>query len=288
MKIEKKIKSKEDLTASKESFAASKECFAASKECLATSKEGLPASKQGLADLGKAFYAAVMQCLKVGGGLPVKETLPVEEGLKAKQGRTANKEGLKAYVHVDGSALKNPGGPGGWAAVISFKTASAGLDARKQDCELSGNVPSGPSVTNIRMEMLAMIEALKALPDGCDVTMYSDCEFLVKANRRHMDLKKNLDLWSELEAQKARVGYIRWRWEKGHAGNKQNERADALARSEAGKAYRPREALRPRKAKEGLAAKEGLPDFENKGTNPVKKKPPKARTVRDIFYKTGA
>ena len=146
-------------------------------------------------------------------------------------------------IHSDGACQGNPG-PGGWAAVLVSGAA------RK---EISGG---DPATTNNRMELIGAIEALKALREPCAVEFHTDSQYLRQGitswiaswKRRGwttVDKKpvKNADLWRELDA--ARQGHtVDWRWVKGHAGNAENERCDALAVAEVAqirKGYSPAE-----------------------------------------------
>ena len=95
--------------------------------------------------------------------------------------------------------------------------------------------------TNNRMELTAVIEALASLKRSCDITLYTDSEYVRKgitewilgwkqrgwktAARQPV---KNADLWQRLDALRA-LHKVDWRWVKGHAGDPGNERADALA-----------------------------------------------------------
>ncbi len=141
-------------------------------------------------------------------------------------------------VYTDGSCLRNPDGPGGYAAVI-VETKSG--TAR----ELSGGEPS---TTNNRMELRAGIEALRALPHPSVVDFYTDSQYMKNAFTKYWlrnwkrrgwvtatgEPVKNQDLWRALDEEFQRRT-VRFHWVKGHAGNRWNERCDELARSEAGK-----------------------------------------------------
>ena len=133
-------------------------------------------------------------------------------------------------VYTDGACKGNPG-PGGWGVL---------LRAGAQEKELWG----GEVVTtNNRMEMMAVIQALKALKRPCNVTVYLDSEYVRKGITEWMAgwkargwktatkaPVKNVDLWQEMDALLAGAGHqIEWHWVKGHAGDPGNERADALA-----------------------------------------------------------
>jgi ribonuclease HI len=98
-----------------------------------------------------------------------------------------------------------------------------------------------PATTNNRMELQAAISALTALKEPCDITLFTDSEYLRggitewlplwKVNHwRTADRKpvKNDDLWRQLDEVASRHS-INWQWLKGHAGNPDNERCDQLA-----------------------------------------------------------
>jgi len=136
----------------------------------------------------------------------------------------------EVVVYTDGACSGNPG-PGGWGAVLMSG------DRRK---ELQG---AEAQTTNNRMELRAAVEALAALKTQCAVTLYSDSAYLINAFQQNwlgrweqngwLTSKKqsveNKDLWRELIAL-SKKHRITWVKVKGHAGNKENERCDALAR----------------------------------------------------------
>ena len=142
----------------------------------------------------------------------------------------------KVDIYTDGACSGNPG-VGGWGAVLFYR------GVRK---EMSG---AEGQTTNNRMELTAMIRALSALKEDCEVTLYSDSAYCVdafnkgwiaswKANGwRTADKSevKNPDLWQELLALAVRhkVTFVKV---KGHSDNEHNNRCDALARA-AIKAY---------------------------------------------------
>lgn len=132
------------------------------------------------------------------------------------------------HVYTDGACSGNPG-PGGWGVLIQ-KNGTAQ--------ELCGG---DPDTTNNRMEMTAVIEALKALPANSEITLFTDSTYVIKGitewihgwkKRGWKNSQKkpvlNKDLWVELDGLVGRFE-ITWEWVKGHAGNPGNERADALA-----------------------------------------------------------
>jgi ribonuclease HI len=132
-------------------------------------------------------------------------------------------------IYTDGACLGNPG-PGGYGAVLIYK------GHRK---EFSGGFRL---TTNNRMEILAAVAALEALQQKCDVTLYSDSQYLVNAmqqgwamrwrahgwRRNKTGMALNPDLWARLLAC-AENHRVEFRWLRGHAGNPENERCDQLA-----------------------------------------------------------
>lgn len=132
-------------------------------------------------------------------------------------------------IYTDGGADPNPG-PGGWGAVL--------LRAETDPVELSGGTVE--KTTNNRMELTAAIEALSALEGPSRVVLYTDSTYLKQGIttwlpawrragwKRKSGALKNVDLWQALSRTVDRHR-IDWRWIKGHAGNRWNERADELA-----------------------------------------------------------
>ena len=133
-------------------------------------------------------------------------------------------------LFTDGACSGNPG-PGGWGAILRFNG---------HEKELSGGAPA---TTNNRMEMMAVIEGLKALTRPCRVAVYTDSTYVQKgmtewlAGWKAKDFKAkgggyrvNHELWRELD-ELARKHDVSWHWVKGHAGHPENERADELARN---------------------------------------------------------
>lgn len=139
------------------------------------------------------------------------------------------KERKQVTIHTDGGASGNPG-PGGWGAVLEWG------DHRK---ELSGGFRL---TTNNRMELTAAIRALEALKQPCDVTLFSDSQYVVNGMtkgwarnwrakgwmRNKKEPAVNPDLWAKLLDLDDRHD-VRWKWLRGHAGHEENERADRLA-----------------------------------------------------------
>jgi ribonuclease HI len=136
----------------------------------------------------------------------------------------------KVTIYTDGACSGNPG-PGGWGVLLRFG---------KHEKELSGGESE---TTNNRMEMTAAIEALKALKHPCQIEFYTDSEYLRKGitewmrgwKRRGWKTAakkpvKNQDLWRELDIV-IQEHQINWHWVRGHAGHRENERVDQLARA---------------------------------------------------------
>ncbi len=135
----------------------------------------------------------------------------------------------KITLFSDGSALGNPG-PGGYGVILRYG------DNEK---EISG---SEVHTTNNRMELLGVIEGLRALSQKCEVDVISDSSYVVKGinewlvNWIKRDFKKvkNPDLWRDY-IEVSRGHKINAIWVRGHDGHVENERCDILARDEAQK-----------------------------------------------------
>ena len=132
-------------------------------------------------------------------------------------------------IYTDGACSGNPG-PGGWGAILR-------KDATEKEL-FGGEVLT----TNNRMEMTAVIEALRALKGPVEARVHTDSQYVQKGisewihgwKRRgwktaNKEPVKNEDLWRELDRLAAQHK-IEWIWVKGHAGHVENERADVLAR----------------------------------------------------------
>ncbi|WP_456480523.1 ribonuclease HI [Nautilia sp.] len=133
----------------------------------------------------------------------------------------------KIEIFTDGSSLGNPG-PGGWCAILRYKGHEKILRGGES------------RTTNNRMELTAVIEALRALREPCEIDLYSDSSYVLKgidewlANwiRKNFKNVKNPDLWNEFvklsESHKINVN-----WVKGHSGHRENEICDKIAKEEA-------------------------------------------------------
>ncbi len=144
--------------------------------------------------------------------------------------------GKQVVIYTDGACSGNQFNdrqrPGGWGYVLLFGPF------RKEGRGYA------PDTTNNRMELQAAIEALKALKEKCQVTLYTDSQYLtnafnqgwltrwqrnnwVKSDRKPVE---NIDLWQEiLEQVSAKTTNFELIWVKGHANNELNNRANDLA-----------------------------------------------------------
>ena len=131
-------------------------------------------------------------------------------------------------IWTDGACKGNPG-PGGWGALLRSGHTEKALHGGELQ------------TTNNRMEMMAVLEALRALKRPCRVDLHVDSQYVMKGinewihgwrrrNWRKSDGKPvlNEDLWRQLDAEVSRHE-VAWHWVKGHAGDPGNERADLLA-----------------------------------------------------------
>lgn len=142
---------------------------------------------------------------------------------------------MKVTIYTDGSARGNPDGPGGYGTILSYIDGNGTEHLREYS-------QGYKKTTNNRMELLAAIVGLEALIRPCEVTLYSDSQYLVKAfnekwlegwikkgwKRGKNEPVKNVDLWKRLlkAMEPHKVEFV---WVKGHAGHPQNERCDVLA-----------------------------------------------------------
>jgi ribonuclease HI len=133
------------------------------------------------------------------------------------------------YLFSDGSALGNPG-PGGYGTIIRYKESEKILTGGESH------------TTNNRMELLGVIEGLRALKEPCKVEITSDSSYVVKGInewlegwiKRDFKKVKNPDLWKAyIEAAKGHK--IHAVWVRGHDGHDENERCDDIARNTAEK-----------------------------------------------------
>jgi len=131
-------------------------------------------------------------------------------------------------IYTDGACKGNPG-PGGWGALV--------VDGENKSEIFGGE----PSTTNNRMEILAVIMALKTIITDSEITVFTDSKYVQKgisewiANWKingwrtsNKKAVKNKDLWVELDSLTSQLK-INWMWVKGHSGHVGNDRADYLA-----------------------------------------------------------
>ncbi len=134
----------------------------------------------------------------------------------------------KVSIYTDGACSGNPG-PGGWAAILIY----GGTEK-----ELAGGEEL---TTNNRMELTAVIRALSALKEPCEVELTTDSSYVVNAvekgwlwawQKKNWQKKggpvKNPELWQEL-IPLIKTHNVRFTWVRGHAENEYNNRCDALA-----------------------------------------------------------
>lgn len=137
-------------------------------------------------------------------------------------------------IFTDGACSGNPG-PGGYGSLLRYD----GTTKEISGCERQ--------TTNNRMEMMAVIEALRLLKRPCKIIVTTDSQYVMKGMTLwiHGWIKKNWqntqkkpvlnkDLWEEM-LKLSKPHEIQWEWVKGHQGHLENERCDVLAREALGK-----------------------------------------------------
>jgi ribonuclease HI len=138
----------------------------------------------------------------------------------------------KVTIYTDGACSKNPG-PGGYASILMYNGHEKVISGGEKE------------TTNNRMEILAVIVALKALKETCEVDLYSDSQYVVDAfikdwitywqshnwKTSSKSAVKNVELWQELLSltKTHKVNFIKV---KGHADNEYNNKCDKIAREE--------------------------------------------------------
>ena len=134
----------------------------------------------------------------------------------------------KIIIYTDGACKGNPG-PGGWGVLILLEN---------EQIEVSGG---SKETTNNQMELTAVIKALNFFEKKIKVDLYTDSKYVMDgitdyikkwkingwqtANKKPV---KNMNLWKILD-ELNNLHDINWNWVKGHSGNPENEKADALA-----------------------------------------------------------
>ncbi len=135
-------------------------------------------------------------------------------------------------IYTDGSCIGNPGN-GGWAAILLINEKKIKIKGYKKN------------TTNNQMELTAPIKALKKIPIGEKIEIYTDSKYVKigitewvtkwkKNNWKTSSKKKvkNIDLWKELDNLNEKY-QIKWCWVKGHSGDILNDEVDQLAREAA-------------------------------------------------------
>ncbi len=135
-------------------------------------------------------------------------------------------------IYTDGSCIGNPGN-GGWAAIIFIDGKKTKIKGGKKD------------TTNNQMELLAPIKALKEIPKGSKVQIFTDSKYVKSgitewihnwkkngwktANKKDVS---NKELWTELDLLNNEFE-ISWNWVKAHSNDELNNEVDLLARDAA-------------------------------------------------------
>ena len=148
--------------------------------------------------------------------------------------QTMTFDSINYIIYTDGACLGNPG-KGGWAAIIIEPTGEREIVGYEK------------STTNNRMELKAVIEALKEIEVNSQISLFSDSKYVIDGitkwikNWKINDWKttdkkeiKNLDLWMDLDKLTSKFK-ITWNWVKAHSTDEYNNKVDRLARNEAEK-----------------------------------------------------
>ncbi|MEN9946819.1 MAG: hypothetical protein RLZZ293_1205 [Pseudomonadota bacterium] len=126
-------------------------------------------------------------------------------------------------IYTDGACKGNPG-VGGWGAVLIYGDVIKKVNGKQ------------PLTTNNRMELTAVIEALKILKRSCQITIFTDSQYVKNGMTNWIEAwiaknwknVKNVDLWQELY-KLVQQHQVTWQWVRGHSGDYYNEQADQLA-----------------------------------------------------------
>lgn len=132
-------------------------------------------------------------------------------------------------IYTDGACSGNPG-PGGYGIVLNYNGTTR---------KMSGN---SIQTTNNRMELTAVIEALKALKMPCQIDLFSDSKYITDAinkgwleswsingwKKSNNKACSNVDLWQEL-LRLLKIHNVNFIWVKGHSGQSENEQCDKMA-----------------------------------------------------------
>ena len=133
----------------------------------------------------------------------------------------------KITLYCDGSSIGNPGF-GGWCAILQYQNNKKMIKGNENN------------TTNNRMELKAVIEALKVVKEPCDIEIISDSKYVCNGISKwlcnwidkNFKKVKNVDLWKEYIAY-SKKHKINTKWIKGHSGHVENEECDKIARKEA-------------------------------------------------------
>jgi len=190
-------------------------------------------------------------------------------------------------IYTDGGCEPNPG-QGGYGVVLFHPKT-------KQRKEFSG---AFRLTTNNRMEILAAVKGLEMLKHACNVTLYSDSQYLVKAMmegwvatwkrkdwwRTNKERPENVDLWQKLD-RLCEMHQVEFQWIKGHAGHLENERCDELSMAALRQSNLPAdEGYENKPESDGVrpAMQEGDPC--RKCSTPVTKQTPRKKPKLDYYY----
>ena len=140
----------------------------------------------------------------------------------------------KVQIFTDGSSLGNPG-PGGWCAILRYNSHQKILKGGKK------------KTTNNEMEIMAVLEGLKALKEPCEVDLYTDSSYVAQAikdwiyrwakNNWKRSSKKEVahrEMWEEIY-RLLNIHRVKPIWIKAHSGHTENEMCDKIAKEEASK-----------------------------------------------------
>ncbi len=135
-------------------------------------------------------------------------------------------------IFCDGACSNNPG-PGGWASILKYKNKTL---------KISGNASH---TTNNRMELLAVINALKLLKTSCHVKIYTDSKYVVDSINKGWAISWQKNSWTKSNKQPAlnsdlweqllhlnQIHSVQYNWIKGHNGHPENELCDKIAVAE--------------------------------------------------------
>jgi len=137
-------------------------------------------------------------------------------------------------IFTDGSCLKNPGGAGGYCAVITDGEERVVIKGGEKE------------TTNNRMELMAVIKALEKIKNSYHIEIYSDSKYVVEGINSWIKKWKtygwngiaNKDLWMTIDKLLQKHLSVRAVWVRGHSGHPENEYCDKVAKEEARKVRR--------------------------------------------------